>query len=95
MMWDWLKVSNASKISSLEKTQFKNTINVVYEAILNDEFFLVHCSAGLHRTGMFAYALLRKGGSSYEDSLEIIRKIRLKTYDALDQKYITLAEELY
>lgn len=95
MEWDWLKISNATGFSAEEERLFKSSINKIYRSILNGENVLVHCSAGLHRTGMFVYALLRKGGVGHEESLKTIQEIRIETYEALEEKYIDLASKLY
>jgi hypothetical protein len=35
-------------------------------ALANGGVVVIHCSAGIHRTGMFGYALLRHAGPAYE-----------------------------
>jgi predicted protein tyrosine phosphatase len=40
---------------------------------------LIHCSAGIHRTGMVAYALLRLRGLSGDEALEAIGRSREHT----------------
>uniref|UniRef100_UPI003F491158 tyrosine-protein phosphatase n=1 Tax=Nonomuraea sp. CA-252377 TaxID=3240003 RepID=UPI003F491158 len=36
---------------------------------------LIHCSAGIHRTGMFAYALLRFTGMTSEDAAPSLERL--------------------
>lgn len=95
MQWHWLKVSHANQLTAQEVLWFKQAVNQAYEAMLNQESVLVHCSAGLHRTGMFAYALLRKGNLSQADALQTIAQMRPETEEALEEKYLVLAEGLY
>ena len=95
MAWEWLKVSHATELSTEEKRHFKIVVDEIYQRILENESVLVHCSAGLHRTGMFAYAILRKGGCSKEEAMSKVREIRPETFEALESKYLNLAEELY
>ena len=95
MAWDWVKVTNANKITDQEKMLFRKSVQVVYDAILSGENVIVHCSAGLHRTGMFAFAILRKGNIERNDALAIIEEIRQKTFEALEEKYLLLAEDLH
>lgn len=95
MEWNWLKVSHATGLSAEEEINFKLCVDRIHKKILSNENVLVHCSAGLHRTGMFAYALLRKGGIDHEQTLEIIHEIRTDTLDALEEKYIETARTLY
>ncbi len=93
--WEWLKVAHATELSSAEKMFFKRSVHKIYNCILDNESVLVHCSAGLHRTGMFAYAVMRKGGATHDDALNIIKYIRPETFEALDSKYFELADSLY
>lgn len=95
MAWSWLKVSKATVLTTQEIHLFKQILNEVYESLLCGEKVLVHCSAGLHRTGMFAYALLRKSGFDHDKSMQMIQKIRAETYEALDEKYLILAGKFY
>lgn len=95
MKWEWLKISNAGNMTNIEKEQFRDMVNRILEAVYEDQSVLVHCSAGLHRTGMFAYALLRKGGLDHEKTMKLIREIRPDTHDAMDEKYIRLADQLW
>ncbi len=94
MRWEWVKVTNANSMTGEEKLHFRSSIQSVYNAIKANEKVLLHCSAGLHRTGMFAYALLRKGCLKPEEALSVIEEIRKQTYEALEEKYINLAEKL-
>lgn len=42
---------------------------------------VVHCAAGLHRTGIFLYLVLRELAFSPDEALEKIRQMRQETYD--------------
>jgi len=95
LQWHWLKVANANKVSDQERLLFKSLVHTVYAAILDNKSVLVHCSAGLHRTGMFAYALLRHANLDQAKALEIIGQMRPATQEALEDKYLNLAEGLY
>jgi protein-tyrosine phosphatase len=46
----------------------------------------VHCSAGLHRTGMFAFAYLRHRGLSPAEAVALIRELRPLTADELTEE---------
>lgn len=43
----------------------------------------LHCSAGLHRTGMLTYAFLRFLGRSETEAIDLITKMRALTADEL------------
>ncbi len=49
---------------------------------------LIHCSAGMHRTGTIAFALLRLRGHTEEEALDIIHLMRSHTRYALTAKRI-------
>lgn len=52
------------------------------------EAILIHCSAGIHRTGMLAYALLRWHKYSEAHALELIELMRPHTRIGLQTRQI-------
>ena len=42
---------------------------------------LLHCAAGVHRTGMCVYGVLRRLGMSRNETLDFIKQLRLITYE--------------
>ncbi|RDH41415.1 protein-tyrosine phosphatase family protein [Zooshikella ganghwensis] len=94
MAWEWVKVKNAVKMNASEKLIFRRAIKNAVERIKEQENIIVHCSAGLHRTGIFAYCLLNGLGLSEEQSLNYIQNIRGETYNAFEPKYKAIAVEL-
>ena len=55
---------------------------------------LLHCAAGIHRTGTIAYTLLRLSGRTRADAMEDIKKIRMDTYKGVGEWRIDLAETI-
>lgn len=55
---------------------------------------LLHCAAGIHRTGLFAYTLLRYCGFTQEQSFELIKIMRLKTFTGCGFDRMNLGEEI-
>ena len=59
---------------------------------------IIHCSAGIHRTGMFGYALLRVAGLAREAALEKLRELRAVTAEGVGSDRLDwgdrIAEEL-
>lgn len=94
MTWEWVKVKNAVKMEPSEKLLFKKSVKNVADSVKNEETILVHCSAGLHRTGIFAYCLLSQFGLSNDEIMQYIKQIRLETYEAFEEKYQDIAKEL-
>ncbi len=62
---------------------------------------MVHCAAGLHRTGVALYVMMRCAGLSPEDALDNIRRARPLTADELHRttrrggRLVDLAEALF
>ena len=56
---------------------------------------LVHCSAGIHRTGITLYVLLRLFCFNEKEAMEAIQIIRIETYKGVGVERIKFAEELY
>lgn len=53
---------------------------------------MVHCAAGIHRTGMFAFALLRMIGHDYEFSYNYLRTLRPSTREHVGEDRIKRTE---
>lgn len=92
--WEWLKIANANTLTTKEFKEFQICQKKVMKALAQKENVLIHCSGGRHRTGIFAYALLRKLHKSSGEALDLIRVIREETFNSLEVKYLVLAESL-
>jgi len=55
---------------------------------------LIHCSAGVHRTGTVAYGLLRWRGLSRKQALALISKTRSLTTEGMGEKRLRWGEEI-
>lgn len=53
----------------------------------------IHCSAGIHRTGMITFALLRSLGLEHKESLALLARIRPVTAQQVGTKRIRWVEE--
>ena len=74
--WLWLPMENAKppdESRTSEIRQFFSKLN----ALLEDGAYLyLHCSAGIHRTGMITYALLRYMAKNSAESFDILKTLR-------------------
>ena len=57
-----------------------------------EERVLVHCAAGIHRTGTVGYSLLRMSGLSREESVSALKFIREDTWKGVGDWRLDLAE---
>ena len=57
------------------------------------EKIYIHCSAGLHRTGMVTHAFLRWLGHSREEALALMRELREATADAATEPRLAWGDQ--
>jgi hypothetical protein len=70
-----------------------NSLDEIYKNILSNELTIyIHCAAGIHRTGVILYCLLRMNGENIENSINIIKNIRMITGDKVGDFRIKGAE---
>ena len=55
---------------------------------------LIHCAAGIHRTGTISYSLLRLNGRSPLEAYAELKVMRKATYEGVGDWRIDLAEKL-
>jgi protein tyrosine/serine phosphatase len=69
-------------------------IRKMYECLINETLcLLVHCAAGIRRTGIVVYCLLRMNGESRESALEILLKLREETRNEIGDYRIEYSEK--
>lgn len=97
LRWVWVALQGANK----KLLESNNTAWLIREALCSahdllksGERILVHCAAGIHRTGLFCYALLRISGYDQERTLDTIKQIRQVTFDRCGKSRFDLAEHL-
>lgn len=79
VQWSWLRLKNAKRPAGDADKMLRAAMPVLSHCLDQGESILIHCSAGLHRTGMVAYGLLRYRGYSHTRTLELIEQMRPKT----------------
>lgn len=57
-------------------------------AIEAGESVLIHCSAGMHRTGMMAFAVLRWLGTAQAEALNLIHTMRPQTREGMREEHL-------
>jgi len=75
--WMWFPLS-ASELSY--DNDFRVKLHAIYDEVIvrlkSGETILIHCAAGVHRTGLFTYGLLLKLGYKRNEALELIYELR-------------------
>jgi protein-tyrosine phosphatase len=67
---------------------------VIAAAIARGGKVVVHCSAGIHRTGMIGYALLRQLGLSADAAREKLSALRSVTAEGVDSDRLAWGDSL-
>jgi protein-tyrosine phosphatase len=83
--WHWLPLHGADP-AQLDADAFRSKLIAVIEAFRaseNPRRLHVHCSAGIHRTGMAAYGLLRLSGLEADQALAALVQTRSLTGEGM------------
>jgi protein-tyrosine phosphatase len=85
MIWLWFPLESAAPPSA----EWDAKVNLLYEGVLaalaTGGKIYVHCSAGIHRTGMITHGLLRKMGMSADQALAVLRTLRTETGEGVGE----------
>ncbi len=91
--WVWLPLENGQPPRGSAAESILLALPALAERLNAGRSILVHCSAGIHRTGMVAYALLRWYGHDEDRALAIIGEMRAHTGSGIQRKQIDWGNE--
>lgn len=83
MEWSWIPLPGGRPPLGSASRRAQEGLLQLSERLDDGKSILMHCSAGMHRTGMMAYALLRRRGLDAADALARIEEMRPLTRQAL------------
>lgn len=96
LQWVWLPRPNGAPPEGEDALVFATGIRHLAELLDQGASLLVHCSAGIHRTGTVGYALLRLHGYTQSDAIDTLAKMRSQiaplTSQGLRSKHIAWVE---
>jgi protein-tyrosine phosphatase len=84
--WFWLPVPDGKYPEGEVHASLLNAIPKLSHLLDEGSTILIHCSAGIHRTGTVAYGLLRWRGLPREIAMRIIRQARKETAEGMLEK---------
>lgn len=87
LAWTWMPLAGATPPTGQAKEQLLERIDELSGYLEQGESLLIHCSAGIHRTGMIAYALLRRRGLPAAEARETLTRIRLHTAEGMHAEH--------
>ena len=88
LAWHWadLDGANTEYLASAEAVDVVvAAVAAIQAALGRGDSVLVHCSAGLHRTGTVGYAVMRASGWSRDEAREGLRRMRDETANKVDE----------
>jgi protein-tyrosine phosphatase len=86
MEWYWLPVPNGKFPQTELHQQLMQALPELSRLLDEGKSLLIHCSAGVHRTGMVTYGLLRWRGVESAQAMKLIRRMRRETAEGMMEK---------
>lgn len=84
--WIWLPVPNGNYPQKAVHERLIQAMPELSRLLDEGNSLLIHCSAGIHRTGMVAYGLLRWRGVDSVQAMKLIRRMRRETAEGMMAK---------
>jgi predicted protein tyrosine phosphatase len=94
LAWTWCPLDNGRAPTDQAHRQLARTARELAARLGEGESILIHCAAGLHRTGMLAYAALRTLGLSPEGARAAIAETRRETAEAIREHHVAWGDAL-
>lgn len=89
LAWTWIPLPGGRPPEGRRDRDARAGLAEIGLALDRGESILIHCSAGIHRTGMMSYALLRARGLNREATLQCIDQLRPHTRAGLTASHLT------
>jgi protein-tyrosine phosphatase len=92
--WTWVELPNGQQPAPERRDEIAGGLAKVAALVGEGAKVAVHCSAGIHRTGMFGYALLRTCGLEPAAARETLAALRAVTAEGVGEQRLAWAEDL-
>ena len=93
LTWLWIPVPNGSTPQGEVNERLVAAIPQISALLDEGASVLIHCAAGIHRTGMLAYGLLRWRGLGPQEALEKIGQSRMVTREGILPRHIRRGDQ--
>lgn len=93
--WVWTPITGGG-LDHLAQYNLTEWLDMIRKAVADESapHLYLHCSAGIHRTGFFAWCLLRANGQSPEQARSTLAAMRSVTCDQVGEDRLELAETM-
>lgn len=91
--WIWLPVPNGKYPEGEVHDRLIEAMPMLSQLLDDGKSILIHCSAGIHRTGMVAYGLLRWRGLDSAHAMKLIAQTRQETAEGMLEKRMRWGDE--
>lgn len=91
--WEWFPFSASTPHAGDEAIEVHRLFDRLENLLDAGHKIYVHCSAGIHRTGMITYGLLRYLGQEKKEALQMLRLLREVTADQAGEERLAWGDQ--
>ncbi len=92
--WLWFPMETAQPPGDDRHLELKDLFRKMQSILRDEGKIYLHCSAGIHRTGMISYAFLRFLGKESNESLDLLKAMRLKTSEEVGEERLAWGDKV-
>jgi protein-tyrosine phosphatase len=95
LTWIWCPLANGQPPDAQATATIRPVLAELATLLAEGATIVVHCSAGIHRTGMFGYALLRQLGLEPAAARAKLVELRAVTGEGVGEERLAWGDELF
>jgi protein-tyrosine phosphatase len=93
LAWSWIPLASGRPPEGRPSREARAGIAELDRQLEGGASVLLHCSAGIHRTGLVAYALFRRRGLDPDQALAAVRRLRAVTAEGLRPEHLRWGDQ--
>jgi protein tyrosine phosphatase (PTP) superfamily phosphohydrolase (DUF442 family) len=95
LTWIWCPLVNGQPPDAQSTATIQPVLGQLAKLVDDGAAILIHCSAGIHRTGMFGYALLRQLGLDRDAARSKLVELRVVTGEGVGDERLAWGDALF